>query len=366
MRGALDGADYAINEIQVGGYAATLRDFEIPKEHGLRQTIADTIGIGGIFRGLRTIPVAVGIGNDMHELCPDAWLLNYTNPMAMVPWSVYAGTPFRNVVGVCHSVRDTHRFLAKTVGVQQEDVAFRTAGFNHQAFVLEFRRRSTGEDLYPRLRDIVEADPEGLGRRVRVELFKWLGYFPTESSEHSSEYVPWFLRHDEQIERYRILVDDYVYRSDENLLDWEATKALLDLGEELEIEPISELASEIIHSLETGTPREVYGNVRNEGLIEGFPRDACVEVPMLVDEGGIQPTAIGELPPQCLALNRTFLNVVELTVHAALEERRDLVYAAAMLDPNCAATLTLDEIRAMCDDLIAAHGELMPEGVRRG
>jgi alpha-galactosidase len=364
-RAALDGADYAINEIQVGGYAATLRDFEIPKKFGLRQTIADTIGIGGIFRGLRTIPVAVGIGNDMSELCPEALLLNYTNPMAMVPWGVYAGTPFQNVVGVCHSVRDTHRFLASIVGVPEGDVAFRTAGFNHQAFVLEFRLRSTGEDLYPRLREILEADEEGFGRRVRVEIFKRFGYFPTESSEHSSEYVPWFLRHDDQIERFRILVDDYVYRSDENLLDWEATKALLDLGGELEIEPTSELASEIIHSLETGAPREVYGNVRNDGLIAGLPPDACVEVPVLVDENGLRPTKIGALPPQCLALNRTFLNVVELTVHAALEGRRDLVYAAAMLDPNCGATLTIDQIREMCDDLIAGHGDLMPEGIRR-
>jgi alpha-galactosidase len=194
-RAALDGGDYVINEIQVGGYRATLTDFEIPKKYGLRQTIGDTIGAGGIFRGLRTIPVMVGIGNDMAELCPDALLLNYTNPMAMVPWGVYAGTPFHNVVGVCHSVRDTHAFLARTVGLPQERVAFRTAGLNHQAFVLEFRERTTGRDLYPRLREVVEADPQGLGRRVRVEMFRRLGYFPTESSEHSSEYVPWFLPH---------------------------------------------------------------------------------------------------------------------------------------------------------------------------
>lgn len=364
-RPALEGADYAINEIQVGGYRATLTDFEIPKKYGLRQTIADTIGIGGIFRGLRTIPVMVGIGNDMAELCPDAVLLNYTNPMAMVPWSVYAGTPFSNVVGVCHSVRDTHAFLARTVGIPEEQIAFRTAGFNHQAFVLEFRHRSTGEDLYPRIRETVDADPEGLGRRVRVEIFRRFGYFPTESSEHSSEYVPWFLRHDEQIERFRTEIDEYVRRSDENLLEWERTKGLLDAGEELEIHPPSELASEIIHSLETGTLREVYTNVRNDGLIEGLPDDCCVEVPTLVDKNGVQPTRIGPLPPQCLALNRTFLNVVELTVRAALEGRRDLVYAAALLDPNTAATLTTEQIVAMCDDLIEAQGELLPAGIRR-
>jgi alpha-galactosidase len=365
-RAALEGAAYAINEIQVGGFAATVTDFEIPRRYGVRQTIADTLGIGGIMRGLRTIPVCVGIGRDMHELCPDALLLNYTNPMAMVPWGVYAGSPFTNVVGVCHSVRDTHRFLARTVGVPEEDVAFRTAGFNHQAFVLTFRRRSTGEDLYPRLREIVEADPEGLGRRVRVEIFRRFGYFPTESSEHSSEYVPWFLHLDEEVERFRCEIDEYIRRSEENLAEWERTKRLLDAGEELEIEPTSELASEIIHSLETGTVREVYTNVRNGGLIEGLPEDACVEVPTLVDKNGVQPTRIGALPPQCLALNRTFLNVVELTVRAALEERRDLVYQAALLDPNTAATLSTERIVAMVDELIDAHGELIPEGIRRG
>jgi alpha-galactosidase len=231
-RPAFEGADYLINEIQVGGYAATLRDFEIPKKYGVRQTIADTLGIGGIFRGLRTIPVMVEMANEMAELCPNALLLNYTNPMAMVPWGIYAGSRFSNVVGVCHSVRDTHTFLAETVGVPEEDVAFTTAGLNHQCFVYRFQRRG-GEDLYPRLRAIVDADPEGMGRRVRVEIFKRFGYFPTESSEHSSEYVPWFMRHDDQIERFRILVDDYVFRSDENLEEYERTKAALDAGQAL-------------------------------------------------------------------------------------------------------------------------------------
>jgi alpha-galactosidase len=201
---------------------------------------------------------------------------------------------------------------------------------------------------------------------VRVEIFKRFGYFPTESSEHSSEYVPWFIRHDDMIERYRILIDDYVLRSDENLADWEATKAALDRGEELDVEPSSELASEIIHSIETGTPREVYTNVRNGGLIDGLPEDACVEVPTLVDKNGVQPTRIGALPPQCLALNRTFVNVVELTVRAALEERRDLAMQAALLDPNAGATLNTEQIVWMVNDLIEAHGDLMPEGIRRG
>jgi alpha-galactosidase len=230
--------------------------------------------------------------------------------------------------------------------------------------VLRFRHRGTGEDLYPRLREVIDADPEGLGRRVRVEIFRRFGYFPTESSEHSSEYVPWFLHHDEQVERFRCEIDEYVRRSEANLEDWERTKAALDAGQELEIEPASELASEIIHALETGTAREIYTNVRNGGLIEGLPGNACVEVPTLVDKNGVQPTRIGALPPQCLALNRTFLNVVELTVLAALEQRRSLVYQAALLDPNTAATLTTQQVIAMCDDLIEAHGELMPEGIR--
>ena len=364
-RAAFEGADYLINEIQVGGYAATLRDFELPRKYGVRQTIADTLGIGGIFRALRTIPVMVRMANEMAELCPSALLLNYTNPMAMVPWGIYAGSLFEGVVGVCHSVRDTHRFLADVVGVAEDDISFQTAGLNHQCFVYRFEDRRTGEDLYPRLREIVDADPDGLGRRVRVEIFKRFGYYPTESSEHSSEYVPWFLRHDGEIDRFRIPLDDYIIRSDENLAEYERTRASLDAGEPLSVEPTSELASEIVHSIETGTPREIYCNVRNKALIEGLPDDACVEVPCLVDKNGVQPTRIGSIPPQTLALNRSFVNVAELTVHAALEERRDLVHAAALLDPNCAATLTTSEIAALCDDLIEAHGDLMPPGLRR-
>jgi alpha-galactosidase len=365
-REAFEGADYLINEIQVGGYAATLTDFEVPKQFGLRQTIADTVGIGGIMRGLRTIPVMVQMGNEMAALCPDGLLLNYTNPMAMVPWGIYAGSPFERVVGICHSVRDTHAFLARTVGLTVDDVRFVTAGFNHQCFVYTFEDRRTGEDLYPRLREIVEADPDGLGRRVRVEIFRRFGFFPTESSEHSSEYVPWFLKSDDEIERFRLLIDDYVFRSDENLETFEEMKRTLDAGGELELELNSELASEIVRAVETDEAREVYGNVRNDGLIDGLPDDACVEVPCLADENGVRPTRIGAIPPQCLALNRSFVNVVELTVHAALEQRRDLVYDAALMDPNTAATLTTSQIVAMVDDLLAAHGDLIPEGIRRG
>ena len=364
---AFDGADYLINEIQVGGYAATRTDFDIPRDFGVLQTIGDTIGIGGIMRGLRTIPVMIEMGDEMAVRCPDGLLLNYTNPMAMVPWGIWAGSawPAARTVGVCHSVRDTHSFLARTVGVDEAEIEFRTAGFNHQCFVYVFRDRRTGEDLYPRLREIVDADPEGLGRRVRVELFKRFGYFPTESSEHGAEYVPWFLHDPEQVERFRIEVDEYLRRSEDNLREWEELKTRLDAGEDLEVERNDELASQVIHALETGREIEVSGNVRNEGLIDGLPEDACVEVPVRVGADGVRPQPFGELPAQCLALNRTFLNVVELTVRAVVEGSRDLVYQAALLDPNTAATLSTTRIVEMVDALIDAHGDLIPEAIRR-
>jgi alpha-galactosidase len=365
---AFDGADYLINEIQVGGYRATVTDFEIPARYGLKQTIADTIGIGGIMRGLRTIPVMVEMAEEMADLCPDGLLLNYTNPMAMVPWGVWSGSrwPASHTVGVCHSVRDTHAFLASLVDRPEERIAFRTAGFNHQCFVYVFRDRETGEDLYPRLRQIVEADPEGLGRRARVEVFRRFGYFPTESSEHTAEYVPWFLHLPDQVERFRSEIDEYVRRSAENVAEWERLKTRLDAGDEIDLERNDELASQLVWALETGTPIELYGNVRNDGSIEGLPEDACVEVPVLVDKNGVQPARIGAIPPQCLALNRTFLNVAELTVRAVNDGSRDLVYQAALLDPNTAASLSTGAIVEMVDELLAAHGDLIPEPIRRG
>ncbi|GAA4320621.1 alpha-glucosidase/alpha-galactosidase [Actinomadura luteofluorescens] len=360
-RAAVDGADYVINEIAVGGYAATRIDFEVPARYGLRQTIGDTLGIGGIFRALRTIPVMVALGRDLAELAPHALLLNYTNPMSMVPRAVYEGTPFRNVVGICHSVRDTEARLARLVGVPQEEIGFVTAGVNHQAFVLRFERH--GEDLYPRLAEAIEADP-ALRRTVRAEIFTRFGHFPTESSVHGSEYLPWFLRHDDQVEHFGVQVGAYLEWSRENLGTYEETRRRLDAGEGVEIEPMSELASEIIHSVETGERRIVHGNVRNDGLITNLPADAFVEVPCVVDRAGVRPARIGAVPPQLAALNRTFLNVGELTVRAALEGRRDHVHHAAMLDPNAAATLTLAQIHDLVEDMIKAHGDALPEGIR--
>ena len=364
-RAALEGADYAINEIQVGGRDAFLLDFQIPSRYGVRQTIADTLGIGGISRGLRTLPVMIDIGNDMADVCPQAWLLNFTNPMAMVPWAVYEGSRFDRVVGLCHSVFYTHQFLAETVGVPMDEIDFETSGFNHQAFVTRFEHR--GKDLYPILDAAIERDPEGLGRRVRVELYRRLGYFPTESSEHSAEYVPWFMRHDDMIERFRIPVDDYIGRTAHALDDYNALVSTLDAGGPLvPSEPGNELASEIVHSIETGRVRSIYANVKNTGLIPDLPDGCCVEVPSMVDRGGVRPTAVPPRPPHLTAMNRTFLNVVELTVRAVLDGDRRQVYRAAMLDPNTAATLTLDRIHDMVDDLIEAHGEMIPEGIRRG
>jgi alpha-galactosidase len=361
-RAALQAADFVVNEIQVGGYEATLRDFRIPAKYGLRQTIGDTIGVGGVLRGLRTIPVIVGIANDMADVCPDALLLNYANPMAMLTWAVWEGSRFSNVVGLCHSVQNTHDELAEIVGVPADEIDYLTAGLNHQAFVLRFER--DGESLYPLLDEAIERDPEGLGRRVRVELYRQFGHFPTESSEHSAEYVPWFMGHDEEIERYRIPVDEYLRRSEENLEEYEDTKRALAEGRPLSLEGENELAPRYIHSIVTGTPRVEYGNVRNAGLIENLPGGSCVEVPCRIDKSGVHPIAVGSLPVQCAALNRTFLNVVELTLRAALEERRDHVYRAVLLDPNAGATLTVREARAMVDELIDAHGELMPDGLR--
>jgi alpha-galactosidase len=356
----LDGADYVINEVQVGGYAATRADFDIPARYGLRQTIGDTLGIGGISRGLRTIPVVVSLADDMLRYCPQAYLLNYSNPMAMLPWAVYKGTGFRNVFGLCHSVRDTHAFLAGLVGADPASVHFVTAGFNHQAFVLRFEQ--DGRSLYPRLAEVIDGSPE-LQRRVRVEIFRRFGYFPTESSEHSAEYVPWFMRHDDQIEQYRIFVGDYLARSEENLAELESLQAQLKTGSDLELESGDELASQFIHSVETGAEREIYVNVRNGGLISSLPDDCCVEVPCDLRKGAATPKPVGALPVQLAALNRTFLNVVELTVAAALEGSRDHVYQAALLDPNAAATLTVAQTIAMVDELLAAQAPLLPAGL---
>jgi len=362
-REAIHGSEFVLNMVQIGGHEATLLDFEIPARYGLRQTIADTLGIGGIFRTLRTAPIMLALGNEMAELCPpNAWLLNYTNPMAMLCWLVYAGTPTQNVVGLCHSVQNTTEDLCEILGVPEDEVTVLSAGVNHQAFFLRFEHG--GESLYPRLDARLAADPE-LQRRVRFALYERLGYFPTESSEHAAEYVPWFMHHDEELELYRIPVGEYIRRSERNVGRYEDVKAALARGEAVPLPRSNEYASLIVHAMVTGEPRVICGNVRNDGLIPNLTDGACVEVPCVVDRTGLRPTPVLDYPPHLAALNRTFLNPVELTVRAVLEERPDFVRHAAMLDPNAAATLTLDEIDALCDELTAAHGDALPASLRK-
>jgi len=361
-RAALDGADYVINMIQVGGVDATIADLEIPARHGLRQTIGDTTGVGGIFRALRTFPVLTALAADMRELCPDAWLLNYTNPMAMNVWWLSAVAPELKVAGLCHSVYWTAHDLAELVGVPVAETRFRAAGVNHQAWLLEWQYQ--GQDLYPVLRDRIRADPE-LERRVRVEIFRRLGYYPTETSEHSSEYLSWFLRSDAQIERYRLEPLEYVGISRENLAELDRARKTLAAGGELELEEgASEYAPQIIHSLVTGTRREVHVNVPNRSLIDNLGQDAVVEVPATVDAAGIAPVPMGALPIQCAGVNQAYVSVGRLTVEAARTGDPLLVRRAALMDPNTASTLTPEQIWAVCDELTAAHGALLPEALR--
>ena len=361
-RGALDGADFVLNMVQIGGHEATLVDFELPARHGLRQTIGDTLGIGGIFRALRTAPHMLALGHEMAELCPDAWLLNYTNPMAMLCELVYQGTPTSRVVGLCHSVQYTVRDLARLIDVEEDEITYLAAGVNHQAFLLRFERDC--ESLYPLLDARIADDPE-LQRRVRVALYRRLGYFPTESSEHAAEYVPWFMHDDAELERYRTPVGEYIRRSEENLEEFRRVRDALAHGESMRLGESVEYAAAIVHAMVGGEPTVIYGNVPNEGLVGGLPEDTCVEVPCLVDRTGVRPTQVLDYPAHLAALNRTYVNVVELTVRAVLEERPEWVRLAAALDPNASATLTLDEIDTLCDELTEAHGELIPVGLRR-
>jgi alpha-galactosidase len=359
---ALDRADYVINTIQVGMYPATVRDFEIPAKYGLRQTIADTVGIGGIFRGLRTFGVLDGLARDMLEVCPDAWLLNYTNPMAMNVAYLHAVAPTLKVLGLCHSVYWTVRGLCDIAGVPYDEVSYQSAGVNHQAWLLRWEH--DGANLYPRLDEAIARD-EQLRRRVRVDMYRRIGYYPTETSEHSAEYVPWYLHHDTEVERLRIPVGDYVQISRKNLDEYAETRHTLQRGKLLQINrETTEYAPQIIHSLETGTPRTVYANVPNTGLIDNLPQDFTVEVPTTIDATGVQPQTMGALPPQCAAINQAYVSVGKLTVAAAVRGEPRLVRQAAMVDANTSASLTVDQIWDLCDDLTTAHGDLIPEPLR--
>ncbi|HEU4781778.1 MAG TPA: alpha-glucosidase/alpha-galactosidase [Ktedonobacterales bacterium] len=356
-RAALTGASYAICMIQVGGYRpATVIDFDIPKRYGLRQTIADTLGIGGIMRAVRTIPVLLDICRDMEEVCPGATLLQYSNPMAMNCWAISRASSIKTV-GLCHSVFHTAHELARDIGVSAEEINYLCAGINHMAFYLRFERN--GEDLYPRIRRVIAEHRVPAENQVRYDIFRRLGYFVTESSEHFAEYVPWFIKRDrpDLIERYKIPLDEYIRRCEAQIAGWETLRDKLEGDEPLAVQRSQEYGAYIIHSMETGTPRLIYGNVPNDGLIDNLPAGCCVEVPCLVDKNGIQPTHIGALPPQLAALMTTNVNVQGLTVEAVLARRREHLYHAAMLDPHTAAELDLDQIWSLVDDLLAAHGD---------
>lgn len=399
-RRALDGADYAICMIQVAGYKpGTVVDFEIPKQYGLRQTIADTLGIGGIMRGLRTIPVLLDMCRDMEELCPDVTFLQYVNPMAMNCWAISRASRIKTV-GLCHSVQGTAGELARDIGVPIEQINYLCAGINHMAFYLKFER--DGQDLYPLIRQVAAEGRVPDGNRVRYEMLSRLGSFVTESSEHFSEYTPYFIKRDrpDLIERFNVPLDEYITRCENQIADWEGMRVALEdadpqaaaryerarleerlariaakdprRAEQLRAEwqgeqeggrkrHSGEYGSLIIHSMETGQPRVIYGNVPNHGLIDNLPQGCCVEVPVLVDKSGLQPTKIGALPPQLAALMQTNVNVQSLTVEAALTRRREHIYHAAMLDPHTSAELSLDQIWSLVDDLIAAHGDWLPQ-----
>ena len=360
-REALQGADFVVNAIQVGGYEpCTVTDFEVPKKYGLRQTIADTLGIGGIFRALRTIPVVLEFAREMEEVSPRALFLNYVNPMAMVTGALLRASGIR-AVGVCHSVQVCAERLVKGLGMTWDPATlWKIAGINHQGWLLEISL--DGQDLYPEIRRRSAAGQVPDTDRVRHEIMRRFGYYVTESSEHTAEYVPWFIKsgYPELIERFNIPLDEYPRRCVEQIAGWQRMRAELVSDRSLRHERTSEYASYVMEAVVTNRPCAIGGNVLNGDLVTNLPRRACVEVPCLVDGSGVQPCAVGDLPPQCAALNMTSVNVQLLTVEAALTGRRDHIYQAALLDPHTAAELPVDRIVAMCDELIERHGSWLP------
>lgn len=358
---AVTGADFVINAVAVGGHAATLVDFDVPERFGLRQTIADTLGVGGVFRALRTFPVLDDIAEAMAAGCPDAWLLNYTNPMAMNVSYLAARHPDLKVLGLCHSVYWTVVGLNEVIGVPLEGTHYEATGVNHQAWLRRWER--DGQSLYPLLDERIAADPE-LRRRVRVDMYRRIGCYPTETSEHSSEYLPWFLRNDAEIERLRIPVGDYKEISAGNLEEYQRTRAELDAGTPLEAPDATEYAPQVIEAMVTGRATTIHANVANHGLVPNLPAGLAVEVPTVIDADGAHPVAQEALPPVCAALNRGFLNVVDLVTQAAVRREPELVRQAVMVDPNAAATLTLPQIDELVDAMVAAHGDLMPDWLR--
>ena len=364
---ALRGADFVVNAIQVGGYEpSTVIDFEIPKKYGLRQTIADTLGIGGIFRALRTIPVLDDFAKDMEEVCPDAWFLNYTNPMAMLSGFMQRYTGVKTV-GLCHSVQHCSRHLLKALDIPFTDpIKESIAGINHMGWLLEIRDND-GTDLYPEIRKRAIAKLEEMPNSdckdlVRYEYIRRLGYYCTESSEHNAEYNNLFIKdkYPELIDRYNIPLDEYPRRCINQIARWKKEKEEY-LNGNITHNRSSEYASHIMEAIVTDNPYKIGGNVINHGFIPNLPSDACVEVPCLVNRLGVQPCYVGKLPVQLAAMNMTNINVQLLTIEAAVTKKKDAIYQAAMLEPHTASELSIDDIVKMCDELIEAHGDYLPK-----
>ena len=378
QREALKGADFVVVCFQIGGFKpCTMTDFDIPKSYGLEQTIADTLGIGGIMRGLRTVPHLWAICEDMRAVCPQAIMLQYVNPMAINTWAIAQRYPDIRQVGLCHSVQGTSEELARDLGLPLEDIRYRAGGINQMAFFFSFEARCSDgiwQDLYPALRcGYAEGRfPRATGANarcpnyVRYEVMKHFGLFVTESSEHFAEYVPWFLKshRPDLVERFQIPLDEYPKRCVEQIEEWQDQIVEFKGAANIEVKQSHEYAAKIMNAVVTGSPAMIYGNVPNHGYIPQLPNGAAVEVPCLFDENGLQPAVVDDIPPQFIAMMRTNLNVQELTVQALLQENHEHIYHAAMLDPRTAAELDLDQIRALVDELIAAHGSWMPNWLR--
>lgn len=363
-KAALKSADFVVNAIQVGLYdPCTITDFEVPKKYGLRQTIADTMGIGGIMRALRTIPVLEDFAKDMEEVCPDAWFLNYTNPMAMLSGYMQRYTGVKTV-GLCHSVQSCSHHLLSCLGMEDKLEGRREliAGINHMGWLLEIQDKD-GNDLYPMIRERAAAknSSEKHGDMVRYEYIRRFGYYCTESSEHNAEYNPLFIksRYPELIEKFNIPLDEYPRRCISQIEGWAKEKEDILNGGNITHDRTHEYASYIMEAIYTGGLYKIGGNVLNHGLIENLPSDACVEVPCLVDGKGIHPTHVGRLPVQLAAMNMTNINAQLMTIEAARTRRREDIYMAAMLDPHTAAELSCDDIVSMCDELVDRHGDYM-------
>lgn len=363
-KAALRDADFVVNAIQVGGYEpCTVTDFEIPKKYGLKQTIGDTLGIGGIMRGLRTIPVMEGFARDMEEVCPDTLFLNYTNPMAILSGYMQRYSKIRTV-GLCHSVQVCTEGLLKGLGMEDklEGATDYIAGINHMAWLLEVKDKD-GNDLYPEIkkRSLEKNSKEKHNDMVRYEYIRTLGYYCTESSEHNSEYNPFFIksRYPEMIDKFNIPLDEYPRRCIKQIAEWEEERNNILKDGKITHERSREYASYIMEAVVTNKPYQIGGNVLNTGLIDNLPSDACVEVPCMINAKGVNPCHVGRLPVQLAAMNQTNINVQLLTIEAARTRDKNYIYQAAMLDPHTAAELNIDDIRSMCDELIEAHGEYM-------